>query len=483
MIRQYIFMYILYLLGLIWGLSFKKLPMLFVFLSGFLWGAIIWVIASFFGLLVFRFFVPVNIFIISIFISAAFLVPRLAEIRANWRQLARWFIGSSFLFLLFSYLLHRFNFTNIGPDSVVFIVNGRQIFFQGLSELTKNEMVLRGVFLPLIQSASVMTRFQYLSSFAPMISVTFVVTFFYLCWFSTKRIDNNFVRIFFVLLTALSLVSIPIFLEHLFYVHVNLPSATYFSVAVICLWLALLEKNEDWFILGVVALTGFNLLRIEAPIFSIAVLVLVVHKEEIGYKYRLFSLLPFSLFFIAYYSYLTFLLSGNDTYILSPARSMVIVVMYSMLLVYFFILKTKLLPKILVDWLPALMVGVLVLAIGLFFVYNPSAMKSAVSVWFNNLVTNGFWGGTWYILIPALIIFSLLKGSMNEHLFIYWIILFVLILILINFQAYPIHYNNSGDSANRIMIHIVPVIYYYFLIKWVDLYQSTLSNSSAPVQQ
>ena len=483
MMRQYIFLYILYMLGLMWGLSFKKLPVLFVFLSGFLWGAIIWVIASFFGLLVFRFFVPVNIFIISIFISAAFLMRRLAEVRENWRQLARWFIGSSFLFLLLSYLFHKFNYTYIGPDSIAFIANGRQIFLKGLTELTKNEMVLRGIFLPLIQAASVMTRFQYLSSFAPMLNFSFFVTFCYLCWYSTRQVGNNLIRVLAIVFTILPLVGIPIILEHLFYVHVNLPSAAYFSVAVISLWLALLEKNEDWFILGLVALTGFNLLRIEAPIFSIAVLILVVHKEEIGRKYRLFSLLPFSLFFIAYYSYLTLLLSGNDTYILSPARSMVIVVMYGMLLVYFFLLKIKLLPKMLVEWLPNLMVGVLVLAIGLFFVSNPVAMKSAVSVWFNNLITNGFWGATWFILIPALIILSLLKGSMNEHLFIYWIVSFILILILINFQAYPIHYNNSGDSANRIMIHIVPVIYYYFLIKWVDLYQSTPSNSSEPAQQ
>jgi hypothetical protein len=362
----------------------------------------------------------------------------------------------------------QYNFSSIGPDSLAYIYNGKQIFHDGLSEGTISEMVVRGIFLPLIQAGSVVISKSYLSTFSPLISLSLFacVVYFSIHFSKSTSWIKNVINIFVSVLSSLVLITIPIVVQHFYYIHTNLPSAAYYLIAVVSFWISYNENENQWFTIGVIALLGFSILRIEAPIFAIALLIPLLQNENTYTKKRLLILLPYMIFEILFYLFLTYLLSGQSTYILSPYRSLAIVGIYLLFLLFVLLKKTKFIKPWIICNISKLMISGLTFGIIGFYIYKPVAMVSTVRTIVENMFISGCWGKAWFYILPILLVAMVYpKRFQHEEYFFNNIVAFILILLLVDYQAYPIHYLNSGDSANRIMLHILPIILFYITMK------------------
>lgn len=479
---QWAFAVLLYVSGLVFGVTFKKIPFPFVLLSGLLWGSVVWAVSALLGMVFIRFLLPYNVLLFAVVILLARVLTHLDALHSltfkkiSWMALAVIFFGTA------ARLAVIYNFTTIGPDSLAFIYNGKQLYQSGLIDVTISELIVRGVFLPLIQSASAILSRSYVSVFAPLMALSLIAMFAYLTGYGvSKFLHNRWLVVLIAFVASACLAGVPLVISHIFYIHVNLPSATFFIVAVLCFWLSYLEDNSQWFVLGMLALLGFTMLRIEAPMFAIAVIFPLFGKEATYQKERLGALVPYLVFEVAYYSFLAYLLIGKSTHILNPMRALLVVLVYAAAIGYLLLSHTAIIQKTIHRHLVALMFIGLILALGVSYFSNPVAMKSAVSSIVINLFVSGYWGVTWFFLVPAMLVLMLTARFPGENDLLVITGSFFLVLFLIDFQAYPQHFLNAGDSANRIMLNILPVTIAYIAVKWGFLLSSMQpSQEKAP---
>jgi hypothetical protein len=116
--------------------------------------------------------------------------------------------------------------------------------------------------------------------------------------------------------------------------------------------------------------------------------------------------------------------------------------------------------------LPYLIMVVLILVIVILTLQDPTIMKNGVIMIFKNWYTTGLWGPTAVVLtvITGILIFQPIFPY--EKLFSVGILTFLLLLLILYYQIYPAHDVGWGDSANRMITHIVPVVILYGLIKF-----------------
>jgi len=249
----------------------------------------------------------------------------------------------------------------------------------------------------------------------------------------------------------------------MFYIHNNLLSATYLFVAVGTFWLALRERNKAWFVFAVLALTAFSFLRTEALLFALIFLGLLVGTGKLAYRTRLYIVLPFLSVLLLWYLKLL-LTIGEGSMILGPGRIVVVLVILVCAMTGVGLSRFHTVERFL-PVLPALILGSLLGILGLMFIQEPVHMyTSLVSVW-QNLFFYGWWGATW-LIISVLFLFALLQPSFQyERLFSFGIPTFFMLLLTLSFMRFPFHLG-WGDSANRMMTHILPIIFFYFLLKY-----------------
>ena len=81
------------------------------------------------------------------------------------------------------------------------------------------------------------------------------------------------------------------------------------------------------------------------------------------------------------------------------------------------------------------------------------------------MVFYGWWGAAWLILLVLFMFAFLQPGFPYERLFSFGIPAFFMLLLALAFMRFPFHLG-WGDSANRMITHIMPVIFFYFLLKY-----------------
>jgi hypothetical protein len=298
----------------------------------------------------------------------------------------------------------------------------------------------------------------------PGFAFTFILVYYYL----SKRIighllSNQRLVVLLPLLTSLALFSTYFIVYQFFYIHNSLISAGYLFMAVASFWLAAREQNDCWMIPGVVALLGFSLTRNEAPIFSLIFLILVISADRTPHQTRLRTILPYLSLVTLWYTYLLARM-GAGTKILNPQKTLVIIaalVAYGALVL---ISKLEWVQRFLLPYLPQVMFGGLVLMLAVMIIIKPEHMKNSVMVTIKNLFESGGWGITWMLFGFLLVISFAGPRVPGEQLFFYGICSFLLLLMGIVFFRNPFRIG-WGDSGNRMLTHILPIVVLYVLMK------------------
>lgn len=468
MINQVLFLFGLYVLGVYFGLLFKRdLPVTVIAVTGFLWGALFWVLGGMCLLVAAIAYTPASMIIYLGILVSVFSIIHAR--RKTWRLSRReifWLLAIATFFLLVLITASYFNLSTTSPDSIVLISTGRRMAYEGLSDTVMKELSLRGVYMPVLQSASSFLGDGYLYAAQPGIGVTFTLVFFFLShWIIGQLGSKKRLNLMSSILTSLALFSTYFIVFQFFYINTNTISALYLFVAVSAFWLGLIEDKRSWLVFGMLALLGFSLARTEAPLFALVFLLLVVGVDRIPYRVRLRATLPYAILLILWYLYLLWRM-GDGTQILNPERTLVILV--ALVGFGFFILisegrwiKGKILP-----YLPWIMIGALLLILLSMVLLKPGHMKDSVYYIFMNMLGFGWWGITW-LVISILYMISLKGPSLPyEGIFSYGIPSFFSLVVALSFFRVPYRLG-WGDSANRMMVHILPIIALYLMMKAV----------------
>ena len=474
---QILFLMGLYGFGVFFGLLFKKqLPSAFLGITGYLWGALIWVAG---GVLLNVLTIPYSPVSITILFFLLGIGIAFLHIRQKTWQLSRsellWILSFAFAFLVILVLASQFNFSVASPDSAIMISAGRRVAHGSFSDEIIGELSLRGVFLPQLMSAAVFLGDGYLYAAQPAFAFTFFALYFYL----SKRVLGHLVtekRLALILsvLSSLVLFSTYFIVFQFFYIHTNLISAAYLFLAVSAFWLAAVEGKDAWMTLGMLGLLGFSLARTEAPVFALPFLVLVISSGKIPYRIRLRTMLPYSFSLVAWYLYLLARM-GEGTYILNRERTLVIIVSLIALALLVILSELKSIKRYLLPHLPKIMLGVLVLALLLMVIHKPEHYRISVYALILNMLESGEWGMTWLVYWFLFVVSQAGPRFPQEDLFLYGVILFFALLLAIVYFRVPYRVG-WGDSANRIWTHILPITILYVLMK--TTYGQTANNSS-----
>jgi hypothetical protein len=464
--NQILFLFGLYSFGVFLGLLFKeKLPAALIGISGFLWGALLWVMG---GMVLLTTTIPYTLFSMLAYFFLLGLVVGILHVRNKTWPLSRQELTSLLLFgiifFLFLLLARSINFSTTSQDSIAQIATGRRLAYEGLSSWVVEELSLRGIFLSLLQSASVFLGEDYLYLLQPGFAFTFLLVFFYL----TRRIISHLLSdqrlaLVYALLASAAFFSTYFIVFQFFYVHNSLISAGYLFLAVASFWLGAQEENQCWMVPGMVALLGFSLARNEAPIFALIFLVLVISADRIPYQTRLRTILPYLSLVILWYVYLLARM-GAGTKILNPEKTLFIIAALVACGALVLISKLEWVQRWLLPYLPQVMLGGLALMLAAMVIIKPGHMMISIWITMRNTLEVGGWGITWS-LFGFLFVLSVAGPRVPwDKLFFYGIFSFLFLLMGIVFFRNPFRLG-WGDSGNRMLTHILPIIVLYISMK------------------
>jgi hypothetical protein len=231
------------------------------------------------------------------------------------------------------------------------------------------------------------------------------------------------------------------------------------------MWLAHTEENDAWLVFSTLGLLAFSLLRIETFLFALVFIALWLGAAHPRYRVRLAVVLPYLAVMIARHALLiAWEIVERRVYL--GTRNIVLILVFLFLFgVFVLISNMAWLERIVLRRLPTIILVAFSAALLAAVVWKPAHMAATLWAILNHLFNPGYWAGIWWlqlVLIPFVIRYPKVP---LERLFTVGVPAFLMLLALLSLLRSPYHLG-WGDSANRMLTHILPVSLLYFLMKY-----------------
>jgi hypothetical protein len=463
---QVLFITGLHAAGAAVGLLFRgRVPIPFIAATGFLWGALLWV-----ALVLVLLLLPVQSLGGAAAIgSCAAAVALIAAygLLGTWRITgadAAWLAGGVAATATAAAAAGAWNYSLASFDSIVQLMMGRTIAFEGVVvPLLAEPLGSRGAFLPALHSAAVLIGEGYLHSVQPAFAVSFAMAFVVLGSRMARHVGMSANAASGLPLLALVALGTTYFiLFQAFYIHDSFPSMVYLTAGTCTLWLALHERDESWLIFAIPAFIAFSILRIEGPLFAMIFLAPALTHGRLDFGRRLAAALVYAgsvgtwyLLLLVLHPGSGFLAAGNNLAVLGLLAGLVGLVGAS---------RVRWVERLMDAHLFTLMLATAVAAIAVLCVLKPGHMQINAGVIGQNLFHSGRWGVTWTIMLLAALFAFPQPRIPHGRLLVGGVALFVLLVLALGALRVPYRVG-WGDSANRMMTHILPLAALYVTLR------------------
>lgn len=466
MIVDILFMCGLYLLGLFPLLYLRRGNVVeFIGWTAFAWGSLVWVVASVVCLVASLDVSLLNIFLVIVVCAALFGWWQHARLARPRPGTVRRIALPATLFMLVVIAGGSVDRAILSPDSVVQILVANSLINVPHKEIVVNDFGLWGPALISLQASAAMLGRDYFDTLQPAFFITLVGTFAHVARSSLLAIGLTSRRSVSLSLVATLLVgSTPLVLVYALYPHNNIIVAMYLLIGVSAFWMALKQRQEAFFYLGIMAFLGMSLARTETSLFAGVFLICMVSMGSHSRREWLRGLAPYTGILLGWNLWLL-LRVAPETHILTPERVVLILVVVGGVLALVSLLRVAFVKKRLAPNLHRLMLGSLVAALIAILVLDSYHLPRMLYVFGFNMFAFGtlWWGGTWWLLVILAVLIPRKVQVPNERLFTVGIAGFFLLLLLISY-AHPFRLG-WGDSANRAFLHILPVVIYFLTLK------------------
>lgn len=480
---QLFFLIYIFLLGFSFGLLFKKwIPLKFLVFSSFLWGSILFacilIILNITGVKLSSQMILILMTIsltITLFIGIKFRIFLSSE---EWSV----FLLTIISFSLLNYLFITFNYSLATSDSFSILRIGRSISFWGFDQNALERLLVRGVFIPVLQSVSVFINSDYLVTLQLSFAFSFILVFYYLSEHILQSlfVNKNIVTPL-VITSTLLLVSTPLFIVQFFYIHATLTSGIFLFTAIISYWLSITEKNNYWLVFFLLSSIGVIFSRAETFIYMNILLIFVLLTNKYTYKSMLKFLLPVIIIQLAWFLYILFRIESFSSYV-NPQRFILIIIALIMILGIVIFSNNRFLAKFLQNFKLEYLLIPIYFFVLVFILIRPDHMLISIGSFLSNTFVTGYWGFSFWLIFPLLII-SLFKKSQTFVTFLGTFTLSTIGIIFVLVIIRPPYHLYWTDSSNRLMTIILPIgllMVSIIIGKWVD---STVQNHNKITSQ
>ena len=193
------------------------------------------------------------------------------------------------------------------PDSSYIARFGQNI---GLGNYEASRMVFSkwGPFVPLMHSITNLLDQKLYWQYQPVLSLDLVAIVFYTLYMVIRERKSSLQSFFAASVLVSLMVLSNVFLFHVFYIHVNIISALYMYLFVFALIKTQQQPDRAYELLALLSSIAFSLIRIEAPLYVIVILLVTSFRQGWSYVNRLKLIIPFVVLSVAWYARVYFIL-------------------------------------------------------------------------------------------------------------------------------------------------------------------------------
>lgn len=465
--NQVFFSIFLLITGIAVGLPFKKqIPFSYICVSSYLWGSLFWVLAACILLIFNQYTSTTILLVLAIIIILSLIISY--RVRALRFSLIEIFLFFSILLVVMVIAITTaiYNFSTTTMDGAGRILIGKSLFWDGFTSYNLSQLGHNGIFTEALQSAAAIIGDAYLYTVQPLFALSLIGIFIFLAIEVFQEINTGNLYIHRIIVAVLFMCSTYFMVFHAFYIHDNFVTGIFTLTAIISFWLAHQQQRAGWLFFGSLATIGISLARVEGPVFALIILVLSLSQDQFPYRNRLWTYLIPAIIISSWYTIILTVVN-QDVYFLKTDRVILVIGAYLGLALLTILSNKKRVRNLVFPRIYIFSVfGVLIILTGL-IILRPEHIWTNISMIISNMYTNGRWGSFWYFILP-LLFFSIPLPKIPQERFI-TINLFSFFILLVALGGLRNPYRLGwSDSANRMLVHIVPTLVFYLILKYTS---------------
>lgn len=338
---------------------------------------------------------------------------------------------------------------------------------RSLSELQK-----WGVFVVLAHSWSMFTLQDFLYSLQTVLGASFLPVFALALWHAIDALPGDGapragLRVAVIALLSAALYSCAVFAFHLFFLHQNLGTAVYLFAFVVLFWVAEQRQDASCLPIAFLCLLSVSLHRTETPIVAAIALVATVLRSELPRRTITRPLATLTIVFIAWFLYLTPHLPEEGPF-LTRTRAMLATAPLLAFFAWWLLAGSKhSFIQLIHRRAQAIVAFASLVVVAAMFAHKSDHMLSSLDAWMTNLFRAPLWWGyAWYGIVALAAIAALIQPPPAHRAFTFTIWLTFAFVMMVVYPRIPYRIA-MVDSANRMMVHVLPLIFFYLGLKTV----------------
>jgi hypothetical protein len=475
-----------YALGLVWALALgRRLGVACCCLAAYPLGWVLWVLMSLLPACLPLPFAPgalAALWCASLAGGSALFVLRGGH--TGWQRKEWTFVvAHATVFVALAAALLHFDLSVWTHDSFVILSVGQAIASHGgIAHDVAPDLLSRGVFQVLVQAPSLLLGAPALWSAPLLLALHFAAFFGFL---GARALDGagrpSLRSAALVALTVLAMASHYWLVVQAVYVHENFATGLYLCLFAACFWLGEQEQETAWIAFAHLFLLGLAFQRVETPL--VAMLFLGMAHSQSRQPQRLLSrwLLATALTLGAWALVLAVGWEPGNTplrpepHILGPQRAAFVAVAIACSAVLVRLLQLPPLAR-LRQLGPALLLAVIALALLGSIATTPRAARAA-SALLAHMTRRPAWEGLWYAFALLALLTPLLPRVPFHRIHTYGSAIYLGLMLLYVRGAHV----GWTDSGNRALTHLVPLLFFFFLLAFGLRSAGGEPRSRAPV--
>ena len=375
-------------------------------------------------------------------------------------SLGFWVVGLIYFGLL--YIFYKLNPSLITNDSLYLILYGQDLVQSGFSEWYFASPASMGIYIGLIQAMGMLFGLDYVWFVQPILSIILIAAFIYFGHKSVSRyLSEKWIAIVLVIGAVLLFVTSNLPYAMMVYLHTNMSSGLFLFLTIASLYFAIEEDNESWLVLGGLSLISFGLMRIENVLMALLLVFIYLSSGKMSQKQSALTFFPSLLIFGFWYFSVYFM--DINTFLGSMDKAQILLISAASFgLVFVILLSRWRILKWILDWSGKLLPFILLVAWIVLGFLNPSQAIINLRAISTNLFISGNWGSFWYAALVLILISVFIRRFPQKGILLSFLVSFVSIVEILGFFRHPYH-NQWYDSANRMMIHIAPLVLFFVI--------------------
>lgn len=384
--------------------------------------------------------------------------------------------------ILLVYFFRNINLVTWSTDSYGYMASTILIADNEYELNAMNTITKRSLGAPLAHAPAQLNNEFYLQSFAPIlsISVLLILSWFICIGFNVKQMKDKWIVYGGILLGVLLLVTNHRYLFNSFYINGHLLLSAQLLIITACGWLLAENKlgitKKEIILLQSAIIPAAVVTRPEATLVILLALLPTLLLDKIHWKLRALPLVAVGVSTLMWQGYIAVQYSNRGKDLPIEVLGFIIAALGTIAGIW--ILKTGLLK----GKSTLILVGVeisLWLTLIVFSLLNPViASKSLHSVYHNVVVGEGLWGLSLVILGYFALVAILLVRDKTLRSLRFPLTVFAPLMLIIAFLIDGAYRVGAGDSFNRMLLHILPLLVLYIIVATISILLSQQLSKS-----